>query len=601
MPFSGGAAARIALGRVAGMDPQSQAMAAAASTGESLTAIPAIQIDPRAILSSIGEAVYDWDIGTDKLSWSGNATELFGVAEMERLATGEAFNKLMDPISPSTRAEAILLCDGKDSGGGVPYRLTVAIQNGRGPLFWFDDTGRWFAGADGRPAAAHGVVRRVEGPSEAERREISSSKFDELTGGLLRTPFIRLMTDDLAKAREKAKSSVFLLISINDLTFVNTNYGFEAADEVIAGVSARIRGAIRGKDRFMRFSGTKLGVFLPVFNDDDPQEAAGRLRAAVSGEPIRTTAGPIAVSLQIGAVVSPRDGAEPITLLRHSEEALTEARLTTSPDFVAYRADVSKDEAHRKNLSASDDVIRALNERRVIMALEPVLCAKTRVLQFHEALVRVRAEDGTLMGANAIIPAAERFGLVKFVDARVLELAVDWLVAHPAQRLSVNVSMRTAVTDEWMEGLAAHVARHAGMADRLIVEITETAAMADIDATALIVQTIRALGVRVAIDDFGSGHTSFRSLRALPVDILKIDGVFIQNLARSTDDRFFVRTLMDLAGHLGVQTVAEWVQDEETAQMLADWGVTFLQGEFCGLASVNGETTPHHEPLLKAG
>ena len=102
------------------------------------------------------------------------------------------------------------------------------------------------------------------------------------------------------------------------------------------------------------------------------------------------------------------------------------------------------------------------------------------------------------------------------------------------------------------------------------------------------------------IDDFGSGHTSFRSLRALPVDILKIDGVFIQNLARSTDDRFFVRTLMDLAGHLGVQTVAEWVQDEETAQMLADWGVTFLQGEFCGLASVNGETTPHEQPLLKA-
>jgi diguanylate cyclase (GGDEF)-like protein len=444
-------------------------------------------------------------------------------------------------------------------------------------------------------------VRRVEGPSEAERRGIASSKFDELTGGLLRTPFIRLMTDDLAKAREKTKSSVFLLISINDLTFVNTNYGFEAADEVIAGVSARIRGAIRGKDRFMRFSGTKLGVFLTVFNGDDPQEAAGRLRAAVSGEPIRTSAGPIAVSLQIGAAVSPRDSAEPITLLRHAEEALTEARLVTSPDFVAYRADVSKEEARRRNLSASDDVIRALNERRVIMALEPVLCAKTRVLQFHEALVRVRAEDGTLMGANAIIPAAERFGLVKYVDARVLELAVEWLVAHPMQRLSVNVSMRTAVTEEWMEGLAAHVSSHAGVADRLIIEITETAAMSDIDATALIVQTIRALGIRVAIDDFGSGHTSFRSLRALPVDILKIDGVFIQNLARSTDDRFFVRTLMDLAGHLGVQTVAEWVQDEETAKMLADWGVTFLQGEFCGLASVNGETTPHEQPLLKAG
>ncbi len=568
--------------------------------GETLTAIPPTQIDPRAILSSIGEAVYDWDIGSDGISWSGNVLALFGMAEIERLATGSSFNKLVDPISPTTRQEAILLCEGQDSGGGVPYRLTFAIQNGRGPLLWFDDTGRWFAGADGRPAVAHGVVRRVEGPSESERREIASSKFDALTGGLLRAPFIRLMTDDLAKAKEKTKSSVLLLISIHDLAFVNTTYGFEAADEVIAGVSARIRGLIRGKDRFVRFSGTKLAVYLMVFSGEDPQEAAGRFRAAVSGEPIQTAAGPIAVSLRIGAVVSPRDGQDPITLIRHAEEALTEARSTSTPDFVAYCTNVSRDEARRRNLSASDDVVRALNERRVIMALEPVLCAKTRVLQFHEALVRVRAEDGSLLGASAIIPAAERFGLVKFVDARVLELAVDWLTANPLQRLSVNVSMRTAVAQEWMDGLKAHVATHPGVADRLIIEITETAAMSDIDATAAIVQTIRGLGVRVAIDDFGSGHTSFRSLRALPVDILKLDGVFIQNLARSTDDRFFVRTLMDLAGHLGVQTVAEWVQDEETANLLAEWGVTFLQGEYCGLATVNGETTPH-EPLLKTG
>jgi diguanylate cyclase (GGDEF)-like protein len=584
------------------MDRQSQPQAKFHDQGSTMPApdLPH-QVDPRVVLSSIGEAVYDWDIATDTLSWSGNAVSLFGVQQVDRLGKGEDFNKLLDPISPATRSEAILLCDTRDAGGGVPYRLSFAIQQSKGALLWFEDTGRWFAGADGRAAAAHGVVRRIEGPTEHERREIASSKIDELTGGYLRAPFVRLMADDLAKAKTRDKTAVVMLVAIDDLSFVNTSLGFEAADEVIAGVARRLRGAIRGRDRLARFSGTKLGVLLTTFDGEDVREAAYRLMAAVSAEPVHTSAGPVAVKLQIGSASAPQDGSDPVTLLKRAEEALTEARAAANPDFVAYRADVSRDEARRRNLSASDDVLRALNDRRVIIALEPVLSADGRVLQFHEALVRVRAEDGAILGAGAIIPVAERFGLVKFVDIRVLELAIDMLRGDPRSRLSVNVSMRTAVTPEWMTAISSLVAANPGVANRLIVEITETAAMSDLDTTAEIVRRIKDLGLRVAIDDFGSGHTSFRSLRALPVDILKIDGVFVQNLARSADDRFFVRTLVDLAGHLGVQTVAEWVQDEETANLLAEWGVTFLQGEFCGLARIEGEAESAHEPLRAVG
>lgn len=551
------------------------------------------QVDPRVVLSSIGEAVYDWDIATDGLSWSGNALSLFEVSESDRLATGSAFNRMMDPISPSTRAEAILLTDAKDAGSGVPYRVTFAVQHGRNALLWFEDTGRWFAGADGTAAAAHGVVRRIEGPSQTERREIASSKFDELTGAFLRGPFLRIMADDLVKAEAKKKSMVLLLITINDLSYVNKVCGFAAADEVIAGVAQCLRATIRGKDRLVRYSGTRLGVLLTLFDNAEVHEAAARIMAAVSAHPIRTSAGPIAVSLHVGSVTAPRDGRDTITLLRHAEEALSEARRPTGPDFIPFTLDLLRQETRRRNLSESEDVLRALNERRVLIALEPVQCAKTRLVQFHEALVRVKAEDGSILGAGAIIPVAERFGLVKFVDVRVLELGIEWLKSTPLQRLSVNVSMRTAMATEWITMLTLQLAAHPDIAERLIIEITETAAMADIEATAGIVRQIKTLGARVAIDDFGSGHTSFRSLRALPIDILKIDGVFVQNLARSTDDRFFVRTLVELAKHLGVQTVAEWVQDGETASLLSEWGVDFLQGEFCGHAMIDGVAQPY--------
>ncbi len=555
-------------------------------------------VDPRIVLSSIGEAVYDWDIGSDTLSWSGNAASLFGAQQGDRLSSGVSFNKLLDPISPSTRAEAILLCETKDSGSGVPYRFSFAIRKSPGETLWFEDSGRWFAGASGRAAAAHGVVRRIEGPGEGAQRELSASMFDGLTGAYLRAPFIRLMADDIEKAKAASRTAVLFLVGINDLAFVSQNYGFEAADEVIAGVARRILGVLRRKDRIVRYSNTKLGVLLTVFDGEGIEEAALRIMGAVSAEPIQTASTAIAVRLQVGAAVAPRDAVDPIVLLRQAEEALAEARGANGRGFVAYRADIGKEKAQRLNLSASDELIRALNERRVIIALEPVVSADKRILQFHEALVRVRTPEGEILGAGAIIPMAERLGLVQFVDIRVLELAIRHLVENPGHRLSVNVSIRTTATEEWIAALSNLAVSHPDVPDRLIIEITETAAMADVEATAALVHRIKALGFRVAIDDFGSGHTSFRSLRALPIDILKIDGVFVQNLTRSTDDRFFVRTLVDLANHLGVQTVAEWVQDEEAAAMLASWGVTFLQGEHCGLADLPDDVSA--TPQLQA-
>jgi diguanylate cyclase (GGDEF)-like protein len=264
-------------------------------------------VDPRIVLSSIGEAVYDWDIGSDRLSWSGNAHSLFGIEAPERLATGVAFDKALDPVSPSTRSEAILLGEGADAGSGVPYRLSYAIAQPGGGLAWFEDNGRWFAGADGRAATAHGAVRRTQGPTEAERQEIAAAKFDAQTGAYLRAPFLRLMADDFAKAQSEGKGSVFCLMAIDDLAFIKASYGFAAADETIAGVAQRLRTTMRRKDRFVRFSGAKLGVLLALFDQDaEVAEAARRFMAAVAAAPIQTSAGPVAVRLHVGCAVAGR-------------------------------------------------------------------------------------------------------------------------------------------------------------------------------------------------------------------------------------------------------------------------------------------------------
>jgi EAL domain-containing protein (putative c-di-GMP-specific phosphodiesterase class I) len=168
----------------------------------------------------------------------------------------------------------------------------------------------------------------------------------------------------------------------------------------------------------------------------------------------------------------------------------------------------------------------------------------------------------------------------------VIELATAELAAAPSLRASLNVSPDSLVDPDWWSALGAQLRANPGVAQRMTLEITETTAIQNIDETAGFVSRAKDLGCRIAIDDFGAGYTSFRNLRRLGVDMIKIDGAFVQNLPRSQDDRAFVRTLVDLGRSLGLTTVAEWVQDEAGAEVLAEWGCDYLQGALIGRASL---------------
>ncbi len=225
------------------------------------------------------------------------------------------------------------------------------------------------------------------------------------------------------------------------------------------------------------------------------------------------------------------------------------------------------------------------------LAFQPIVHAATGEVAFHEALLRVRQPDGVPVSPATLLPVAEKAGLVPLLDQRVLELALDRLAAEPGLRVSVNCSINTVLDPEWPERLAEAAAANPGLKDRLIVEITETAMIEDFETTRARIAACKRLGVPVVMDDFGAGHTSFRNLRDLAFEMVKIDGAFIRNIATSADDRFFVRTLIDLARHLSLKVVAEWVEDEATAHILRDWGVDYFQGALFGCAGAL-PTTP---------
>jgi diguanylate cyclase (GGDEF)-like protein len=558
------------------MDDRRDGASGTPSRSEDLVA--ATIADLRMVLSSIGETLYTWNMASDEIAWGGNAPALFGFPDATTIASGRAYARLIAPDSGSSRYEAVTRSGQRDDGHGAPFQTTYAVKAGKGPPLWVQDTGRWFAGADGRPVRVHGVVRVVPEPV----LDTAASGVDDLTGAMTRAQFAEALGEEIALARRQQRSLGVTLIGIEGLADINEAFGLDAADEVIAGTAQRLRAVMRRGDSLARYSGNKLAVILMGCGEEQMPIAAQRFVDAVRAEPMPTSAGPIGASVRIGGILLPRFGQTAAQAMQHVEEALNDAKLSPSRSFVAFAPDRRRDARRQSNRRFTDEILAALNDRRVTMALQPIVEAGSRKTAYHEALVRVVGRDGALLPASQVVPVAEKLGLVQLIDHRMLDLVIAELAELPAAQLSLNVSSATLRQPDWVEALSGRLCSAPDIARRLVVEITETCAIEDLEATQRAIEAMRALQIRVAIDDFGSGHTSFRHLRDLNVDLIKIDGAFVQNLGRSTDDRFFVRTLVDLARHLGVPTVAEWVQDEETARILEGWGVDYLQGELFG-------------------
>jgi EAL domain-containing protein (putative c-di-GMP-specific phosphodiesterase class I) len=307
--------------------------------------------------------------------------------------------------------------------------------------------------------------------------------------------------------------------------------------------------------------------------------------ATTRDQVVSTSAGPVAVTVTVGGITAPRHARTVREVLSRAQEALDVAKARRRGSFAVYRPNPEREAQRKENVRATDAIISALNDRRVFLAYEPVAAINSRQFAFFECLMRVQCTDGSMLPVHDVVPLAERLGLVRLLDHRVLELVLGELIAAPELNASLNVSAPSAVDPDWWSALVAMLNAHKGVGERLTLEITETAAIHDVDEMRGFVARAKDLGCSIAIDDFGAGYTSFRNLRKLGVDMVKIDGAFVQNLTRSEDDRAFVHTLIDLARRLGLKTVAEWVQDEAAAAILAGWGCDYLQGALVGLAS----------------
>lgn len=543
-------------------------------------------LDLVGILSSVEETAYVWDLRTGRLDWESNATQILDVGDLSKISTGAAYHELIAPEHLNVRLEVFSRSVGADPERGVPYRIQYRLRPGglrSGKEVRLEDQGRWWPGADGHPQRARGVVRIVDDHYLEQQRRLVRNDLDELTGQLNRMRLTEALSAVLSRTEREKRSCAFLMISVNNLAVINETFGLEVGDEVIAEVGRRIRAKLRGGDIIGRYSANKFGIVLMNCGAGAVQTAAERFINAVRDTTIKTSAAQLSATVSLGGVIIPDQANSVHDAVNFALRTLDTAKSKRFDCFVLYEPSPSGDGARLRNKTIAESVVNALDENRMRLVLQPMVSTKTGKPEVYEVLLRMVRQDGSLVAAGEFVPIAEQLGLSRLIDRRTLELTVDLLKQHQELILSVNVSGLTCSDKEWLTTLRRVTGGDRGVLSRMIVEITETVALHELDQSVNFVNTLKELGCRVAIDDFGAGYTSFKNLKLLNVDMVKIDGAFVKNVANDTSDQIFVKTMIELAKTFGMETVAEWVGDERSAKYLTDAGVTYMQGYYYGM------------------
>ncbi|MCJ8324904.1 MAG: bifunctional diguanylate cyclase/phosphodiesterase [Rhizobiales bacterium] len=536
------------------------------------------------IFSAIGDITYHWNLASDDISFSQNIQQIAEFIDISTITSAAGFAAVMAADNIDDRYNSVCKSRQSDDGQGVEYKLEYRMVNSNSGNqgCWIEDKGKWFAGASGRPETAFGVMRIIDkSRAEAHEQALYANR-DLLTGFVHRVHLCETLKQSVVSIEKQNKQGAFLLIGIDNLAMINQAYGLDVADEVIALVAKRIQSLLRRTDVIGRYAGNKFGIILHNCGLDQISVAAQRLIGAIGEDVIRTGTEAVSVTLSAGGVSIPKHSNVPQDIMQFAEQALTLAKERPVESFFVYQPNNHREISGKVNVTVAGEIVNGLNDRRVKVVYQPLVAAANGEVASYECLIRLETKDGETLTAAQIVPVAERLNLMRLLDLRVLEIALQKLKDVPQLHLAVNISAGTIVDSNWLDYLTASVGGQKSFGHRLTIEITETALLSDVQYTAEFVHKIHKLGCLVAIDNFGAGQTSFQNLKLLNVDIVKIDGSFMQNLRHCDDDKFFVQTMQNMAKHFDLKTVAGWVEHAEDVATLRDIGVDYLQGFYFG-------------------
>jgi len=442
------------------------------------------------------------------------------------------------------------------------------------------------ASADGSGPAVLSVGLDITARKKADRSIAWLASHDPLTGVYNRYRFQAEFENVLRDSMRHHRSGALLFIDLDHFKYVNDTLGHEAGDILLKTAATEIRRLLRESDILARLGGDEFVVLLAETSQDDATAVAQKINAHLRRVKLPGLGSAHRLSASIGIALFPTHGQTWQDLLRNADVAMYHVKETRRGDAHVYSGRELLRERLANQLYWKNVTEEALSEDRFELFYQPIVSIATKEITHYEALLRLVDKGGVASLPPALVLGAEKTGLIRAIDHMVLTKAVASLQGQRAKGIYLNLAVNlsaSAFSDPDLLPLLKHLLANSDVsAEQLIVEITETAALSDFSAACALIEAMRNMGCRFALDDFGAGFSSFYYLKQLPVDYVKIDGGFIQSLARSRDDQILVKAISDVAKGFGKKTIAEFVEDAETLEILRSYEVDYAQGYLLG-------------------
>ena len=545
-----------------------------------------VDIDHARQLAAIVENSFDAIIGQDLqgrvTSWNPAAERIFGYGAHEMI--GRRVDRL---VPGDRRAERTALIERVFRGERVEQHETVRLTKD-GRIIDVSLTISPIRDPDGSVVGVSGIARDI-----TERRRIEAqlqylADHDALTGLVNRGRFGEELERVIAYAARYGEPAALLVIDLDNFKYFNDTHGHRAGDTLIRAVASTLRRRMRTTDTLARLGGDEFAVLLARVDAGQARSVAldllGAVRECLPGTPVTASIGIAAFDDEVSAE----------DLLSRADLAMYEVKDRGRDGIAVYSTAGHQRLTHR--VSWEDRIRRALSEDAFTLDFQPIVDLTSGRIVQGELLLRMRGDHGEPIAPSAFLGVAERSGLIAEIDRWVVRRAIAAMAdprhAMLTPRVEINLSQVSIDDPELPDFIEEQLAIARVEPSRLIFEITETAAVANMEDAARFAERLRAAGCGFALDDFGTGFGSFYYLKHLPIDYVKIDGDFIRELPDAPTDQLMVQAMVKVSKGLDMKTIAEWVTDDATVTLLRSYGIDLAQGFHLGRPRPLPRTTP---------
>ena len=447
-------------------------------------------------------------------------------------------------------------------------------------------------GDDGQVLGRLWVYKDITQERRDAEQLIYLAERDALTGLYNRHRFQQELGRMIAEAQRRGSALGLLFFDLDEFKHINDTYGHRAGDAILIRVAGEVNAQVRRNEIFSRLGGDEFAILVPDVEENELRVVAERIVHSISQIRFHFEGQSLRLSTSLGIAMFPEHSANAEELVARADAAMYLAKEGGKNAWRVYRADSESSRQMLSRIAANERIGNALHNNLMYLDFQGVYRVADSGRSHVETLLRMKDESGGVVMPAAFIPLAEKSDIILEIDRWVIHKAITLLASSPnIPTIAVNISGRSLAGPELPIFISDTLRMFGVDPNRLMTEITEASAVADLHDAQRFIKALHQTGCKVCLDDFGSGFSSFAYLKHLDVDIVKIDGLFVRNLPNDQDNQIFVKAIIDVARGMRKTTVAESVEDLKTLEILKGFGVDMVQGYYL--------ETPHSDLVVE--